>query len=267
MAFGVGAEQAVLEGWHYSCLIPLLPLAGAVLVGLFLRVLGGGAHWPVILGVGGALAVSLSMWINGATDIGVLEIYRWIPTGLGPEAEGAAWFSVSFLIDPLTIVMLLTVTGVSTLVVIYSVGYMREHDGHPDVGASFLEQRLKDLGRFARQAAGSLKGVSKCLFVERGKGDLASFPLAVGSRGYPRSGGVVRECHLHSDEKRAQQSERPSGESEGTKCVVLVDGQGVHLGSHAASASPAEISGLEKFMEDIGVLKKGPGRPRTRPNE
>ena len=122
------------QGWHYSCLIPLLPLLGTLLVGLFLRVLGGRAHWPVILGVGGALAVSLAMWLGGATDIGALVIYRWIPTGVASQTSTGGWFDVSFLIDPLTIVMLLTVTGVSTLVVIYSVGYMREHGGEPERG-------------------------------------------------------------------------------------------------------------------------------------
>ena len=124
----------MVEGWHYSCLIPLLPLLGTVLVGVLLSVLAGRAHWPVILGVGGALAVSLVMWLGGATDLGTIEIYRWIPTGAASPASKAAWFGVTFLIDPLTIVMLLTVTGVSTLVVIYSVGYMRDHNGEPERG-------------------------------------------------------------------------------------------------------------------------------------
>jgi transposase len=46
---------------------------------------------------------------------------------------------------------------------------------------------------------------------------------------------------------------------------VVVDGQGIPLGSHTASASPAEITLLEEVMADIRVPKKGPGRPRTRP--
>ena len=45
----------------------------------------------------------------------------------------------------------------------------------------------------------------------------------------------------------------------------MVDGQGIPLGSHTASASPAEITLLEEVMADIRVPKKGPGRPRTRP--
>ena len=47
--------------------------------------------------------------------------------------------------------------------------------------------------------------------------------------------------------------------------MVVVDGQGIPLGSHTDSASPAEIRLLEKVMADIKVPKKGPGRPETRP--
>ncbi|MEP0842922.1 MAG: hypothetical protein HRF43_09440, partial [Phycisphaerae bacterium] len=40
-------------------LVPLLPLAGAVLVGVLgPRLLKGASHWPVILGIAGALAAS-----------------------------------------------------------------------------------------------------------------------------------------------------------------------------------------------------------------
>ncbi len=124
----------MLASWHYSCLVPLLPLLGTVLVGLLIRALGGRAHWPVVLGVGGALVVSLVLWIGGGADIGTRQIYSWIPTGADDAAGNGGWFNINFLIDPLTIVMLLTVTGVSTLVVIYSIGYMREHDGAPERG-------------------------------------------------------------------------------------------------------------------------------------
>ncbi len=103
------------------------------MVGAFLRFLSGRAQWPVIFGVGGAFVASLVMFLTGGKDVGALDLYRWIPTGLTSGASGEGWFNIEFLIDPLTIVMLLTVTSVSTLVVIYSVGYMREH-GRPERG-------------------------------------------------------------------------------------------------------------------------------------
>ena len=43
---------------------------------------------------------------------------------------------------------------------------------------------------------------------------------------------------------------------------MVVDGQGIPLGSHTASASPAEIRLLEEVISDIRIPKKGPGRPR-----
>ncbi len=51
----------------------------------------------------------------------------------------------------------------------------------------------------------------------------------------------------------------------GSKSVVLVDGTGVPLGSHTDSASPAEITLLDKTLGEIPVPKGGPGRPMTRP--
>jgi transposase len=50
-----------------------------------------------------------------------------------------------------------------------------------------------------------------------------------------------------------------------TKCLVLVDGQGIPFGSHTGSASPAETTLLDKVMGEIRAPKQGPGRPRTRP--
>ena len=64
--------------------------------------------------------------------------------------------------------------------------------------------------------------------------------------------------------KGARQSGKPKG-AKGTKYLVVVDGQGIPLGSHTDSASPAEVRLLDKVMADIRVPKKGPGRPRTRP--
>ena len=51
----------------------------------------------------------------------------------------------------------------------------------------------------------------------------------------------------------------------GSKCMVLVDGKGVPLGSHTDSASPAVITLIDTVIGEIRVPKRGPGRPRTRP--
>ena len=113
--------------------ILLAPLTGALIAGTLGPVLlKGRSHVPAILGVGAAFVASIIalMEINGlpveARSVAI-PIYDWI---LG---AGATIFHVEFLIDPLTVIMLVTITGVSLLVVIYSRDYMREH-GKPERG-------------------------------------------------------------------------------------------------------------------------------------
>ena len=47
--------------------------------------------------------------------------------------------------------------------------------------------------------------------------------------------------------------------------MVVVDGQGVPLGSCLASASPAEVTLLEDTIETIAVPRERRGRPRKNP--
>ena len=51
----------------------------------------------------------------------------------------------------------------------------------------------------------------------------------------------------------------------GTKWMVVVDGQGVPLGIHLESASPAEVKLLETTLAKIAVPRAGRGRPRQKP--
>ncbi len=113
--------------------ILLSPLAAAMLCGLLgSRLLRGQTHWLSILGVGGALAGAITLFLQvfqtpAGSSSALIPIYDWIANGTGTG------FRVEFLIDPLTAVMLVTVTGISLLVVIYSRDYMRHHD-HPERG-------------------------------------------------------------------------------------------------------------------------------------
>jgi transposase len=47
--------------------------------------------------------------------------------------------------------------------------------------------------------------------------------------------------------------------------MVVVDGQGIPLGVHLDSASPAEVNLLEPTLATIAVPRAGPGRPRQKP--
>ena len=104
--------------------IPLLPLASFVLTLLFGRRMGVRAHWLPIITVLIAFACALAAFFRVRSGVIInQDLYTWIESG-------SLSVSVGFLVDQLTAVMLLVVTSVSSLVHIYSVGYMRGEDGY-----------------------------------------------------------------------------------------------------------------------------------------
>ena len=106
--------------------IPLVCLAGALLAGLFGRVIGrSGAHTAAILGVGTAFALSLLVFHDTVTEGHVFNgtVYAWGMSGGVP-------MEIGFLIDPLTAIMMVVVTFVSLMVHIYTIGYMRDDPGY-----------------------------------------------------------------------------------------------------------------------------------------
>ena len=115
----------------YLCLIIVLaPLFGSVIAGFFRNQIGRvGAHSVTIAGVGLSLLFSIFVAIaifSGRVETLNANIYTWASGGeLFPFA-----FHIGFLIDPLTVIMLLVVNFVSLLVHIYSIGYMDDDDGY-----------------------------------------------------------------------------------------------------------------------------------------
>ncbi|MEW6569966.1 MAG: NADH-quinone oxidoreductase subunit L [Nitrospirota bacterium] len=106
-------------------LIPFLPLA-AFIINILLgkELLRDKAHWPSCLGIIGSFIISvitLFQVINGKTINE--DLYTWM-------ISGNFKVSVGFLIDQLTAVMLFVVTGVGSLIFIYSIGYMHGDKGY-----------------------------------------------------------------------------------------------------------------------------------------
>ena len=111
--------------------VPLAPLAGALLAGIFGTTFGGNwigrrlSHTLTILGVLVAFVLSAmtlkSVALDGARFSETL--YTWMVVG-GLKME------VGFLIDSLTAMMMVVVTFVSLMVHIYTIGYMEEDDGY-----------------------------------------------------------------------------------------------------------------------------------------
>lgn len=77
-------------------------------------------------------------------------------------------------------------------------------------------------------------------------------------------GRDLRRRELHAREKRGDAVGKTK-RGKGTKCMVVVDGEGVPLGTTIHSASPAEVKLLESTIDTIAVPRNGAGRPRSNP--
>ena len=112
-------------------LVPMAPLVGAVLAGIFGTKLGGNllgrraVHSITILGVFIAFVVSAMTLSSVASDGAHLNenLYTWM-------VVGDLQMQVGFLIDSLTSMMMCVVTFVSLMVHIYTIGYMQEDEGY-----------------------------------------------------------------------------------------------------------------------------------------
>jgi NADH-quinone oxidoreductase subunit L len=110
-------------GW--ICL--LSPLAGALVITLAgtsisRRTAAYLGTLSVFVGFAGALVSFFAMWSRDAADRSELSTaYTWL-------SGGSFHVGMSILVDPLSIVMMLVVSGVGGLIVAYSIGYMDGDD-------------------------------------------------------------------------------------------------------------------------------------------
>jgi NADH-quinone oxidoreductase subunit L len=113
---------------HTLWLIPLLPLLGSLINGLWRRNLSEASVAYIACG---AVALSFLCSLIAFAELfnlppadRVVEsvVYRWVTSGDFQAAMG-------FLLDPLSAVMILVVTGVGLLIHIYSIGYMHDDEG------------------------------------------------------------------------------------------------------------------------------------------
>ncbi len=138
-------------------LVPSLPLlATLVTAALGKKVLREQSHWPAVVGIALSLLASLVLLfqVRGAVgrpeqgQIGyeqVVHLWTWAnvegaydfhAAELGPSLQPPQFAALDFSVevalraDPLTAVMLVTVTLVSLLVAVYSIGYMHHDPGY-----------------------------------------------------------------------------------------------------------------------------------------
>ncbi|NTU60156.1 MAG: NADH-quinone oxidoreductase subunit L, partial [Deltaproteobacteria bacterium] len=114
---------------EYIWLIPFFPMVGALINGLFGRRYGKSVGYTIACG---------SIFLSFLVTVGSFFALR----GLPPEARfyqlrvfewissGSASIDLGYLMDPLSCVMCLVVTGVGFLIHVYSIGYMHHDPGH-----------------------------------------------------------------------------------------------------------------------------------------
>lgn len=115
----MGAEQA----W----LLPAIPACAFVLLAFFRNALPRKGDWLSILAI---LASFIGFFF---------VLTNFLANGSQPVDVGFNWLNlgnyglrIGFYVDQIAIVMIAVVTTVALMVNVYSSGYMRDHDGHPE---------------------------------------------------------------------------------------------------------------------------------------
>lgn len=113
--------------FYLTQIIILAPLIGSLIAGLAGKRIGVvGASWVTILGMSIATLGSMYLFyvyiFGNAAPVNAVA-YTW-------AQSGNYQFNVGFLIDRLTVTMMLTVNVVSLIVHIYSIGYMKGDPGY-----------------------------------------------------------------------------------------------------------------------------------------
>jgi len=108
-------------------LVPLAPLLAAIVAGFFGRRIGRvNAHRVTIAGVAFAFLLSCYAFVHvvlGDAPVFDESIYTWL-------VSGGIRFEIGFLVDELTVLMMLVVTFVSLMVHVYTIGYMADDPGY-----------------------------------------------------------------------------------------------------------------------------------------
>ena len=138
---------------NWAWLIPLLPLLGAIAAAAGGPWLRGRAHWPVVLGIAGSCALSLSLLSyvgppaigheahthDATTGQPTVLVYNWLQVGEQISADAAGNPTKTYLlnipvelrVDGLSVMMLCMVTFVATWVAVFAVGYMAGDPAYP----------------------------------------------------------------------------------------------------------------------------------------
>jgi NADH-quinone oxidoreductase subunit L len=111
----------------YGWLIVGFPLVGTIVLALGYRWLGAAAGWIASLAIGLAFASAVACLVS---MLGLPEAHRELTSSLYNYDVGTGLDAkLGILVDPLSLFMCLVVSGVSTLIHIYSIAYVKSDEG------------------------------------------------------------------------------------------------------------------------------------------
>jgi NADH-quinone oxidoreductase subunit L len=111
----------------YGWLILLFPLVGTILIGFGYRRLGQASGWIASLAIALAFASAIGALLS---LLGHSDGHRELTNSLwNYDVSAGVDAKLQVLVDPLSVFMCLVVSGVSTLIHIYSIGYIRSDRG------------------------------------------------------------------------------------------------------------------------------------------
>src|SRR4051794_30714869 len=122
-----------------ATLLPLLSFAVLVFIGK--RMGNPLAGWFGTVAIGGSFVCTMwgmVIWLSQATGsawgYGVRAInlpYHWIPVGTNGSMNTSGYLDIGIYVDSVTILMFAMITGIATLVHLFSIGYMHEDKRFP----------------------------------------------------------------------------------------------------------------------------------------
>lgn len=111
---------------NFIWLIPFLPLLGFLIIGLSGKSISKNLAGSIACGsILGSFILSIGVFctlLNQPVKTITIDLFDWI-------SAGNLHIPFSFLVDPLSAVFLLIITGVGFLIHLYSLGYMKEDEG------------------------------------------------------------------------------------------------------------------------------------------
>lgn len=114
----------------YLWLIPTLPLLAAAVIGLGGKWLKDLSHWPCVIAIGTSAFLSFNVLLqvqHGKVITAEYFTFLSIDSTAGPIVH----IPFTLRADPLSGIMLATVTGVGFLIAIFAIGYMHGESGYP----------------------------------------------------------------------------------------------------------------------------------------